>query len=98
LAYHRIYKYTSIGRPLERAFPTNRAVLLLMPLGAILGAATAWMDGLSAPAVVQQAFVFLLVVFAGWALARELDPDDHTAASAWPPPYLRPWSLTIPGS
>jgi hypothetical protein len=51
-----------------------------MPLGAILGAATAWMDGLSAPAVVQQAFVFLLVVFAGWALARELDPDDHTAA------------------
>jgi hypothetical protein len=51
-----------------------------MPLGAILGAATAWMDGLSGPAVAQQAFMFLLVVFGGWALARELDPDDHTAA------------------
>jgi hypothetical protein len=80
LAYHKIYKYTSIGRPLEPEYRSNKAVLILMPLGAALGAVTAWMDGQTALEVLQQAIFFLLVVFGSWALARELDPDDHTAA------------------
>ena len=80
MAYHRIYKYTSIGRPLEPAFPSNKAVLILMPLGAVLGAIAAWMDGQSGVQLLQQAISFLLIVFGAWALARELDPDDHTAA------------------
>jgi hypothetical protein len=80
LAYHKIYKYTSIGRPLEPEYRSNKAVLILMPLGAALGAVTAWMDGQTALEVLQQAVFFLLVVFGSWALARELDPDDHTAA------------------
>ena len=80
MAYHRIYKYTSIGRPLEPAFSSNKAVLILMPLGAVLGVITAWMDGQSGVQLLQQAISFLLIVFGAWALARELDPDDHTAA------------------
>jgi len=80
LTYHRIYKYTSIGRPLEPAFPSNKAVLILMPLGAVLGAIAAWTDGLSGAQLLQQAASFLFIVFGAWALARELDPDDHTAA------------------
>ena len=80
MAYHRIYKYTSIGRPLEPAYPSNKAVLILMPLGAVLGAIAAWMDGQSGVQLLQQAISFLLIVFGAWALARELDPDDHTAA------------------
>jgi hypothetical protein len=80
LAYHRIYKYTSIGRPLEPEYRSNKAVLILMPLGAALGAVTAWMDGQTGLEVLQQAIIFLLVVFGSWALARELDPDDHTTA------------------
>ena len=80
MAYHRIYKYTSIGRPLEPAYPSNKAVLILMPLGALLGAIAAWMDGQSGVQLLQQAISFLLIVFGAWALARELDPDDHTAA------------------
>jgi hypothetical protein len=80
LAYHRIYKYTSIGRPLKPEYRSNKAVLILMPLGAALGAITAWMDGQTALEVLQQAVFFLLVVYGSWALARELDPDDHTAA------------------
>jgi hypothetical protein len=80
LAYHRIYKYTSIGRPLEPGFPSNKAVLILMPLGAAVGAVTAWADGQAGMQLLQQAVFFLLVVFGSWALARELDPDDHTAA------------------
>jgi len=80
VAYHRIYKYTSIGRPLEPGFPTNKAVLLLMPVGAVIGAFSSWSGGAEALQILQQALVFLLVVFGSWALARELDPDDHLAA------------------
>ena len=80
MAYHRFYKHTSIGRPLDPAFATNKAVLMLMPLGALIGGAAAWMDGLGAGEMLLQALYFLLIVFGSWALARELDPDDHTAA------------------
>ncbi len=80
MAYHRIYKYTSIGRPLEPAFSSNKAVLILMPLAAVFGAIAAWTEGQSGMQLLQQAVSFLLIVFGAWALARELDPDDHTAA------------------
>ena len=80
MAYHRIYKYTSIGRPLEPAYPSNKVVLILLPLGALLGVITAWMDGQSGVQLLQQALSFLLIGFGAWALARELDPDDHAAA------------------
>ena len=80
MAYHRIYKYTSIGRPLEPAYPSNKAVLILLPLAALLGAIAAWMDGQSGVQLLQPALSFLLIVFGAWALARELDPDDHAAA------------------
>ena len=80
MAYHRIHKYTSIGRPLEPGFLTNKIVLMLMPAGAAIGAVSSWLDGGSAIEAVQQALVFVLVVFGSWALARELDPDDHLAA------------------
>lgn len=80
MAYHRIHKYTSIGRPLEPGFTSNKAVLMLMPLGAATGAVSSWMAGQTGFQLFEQALVFLLVVFASWALARELDPDDHLAA------------------
>lgn len=80
MAYHRIHKYTSIGRPLEPGFPSNKAVLLLMPAGAVIGAIASWMDGGTILEALRQALVFVLVVFGSWALARELDPDDHIAA------------------
>ena len=80
MAYHRIHKYTSIGRPLEPGYPTNKAVLFLLPLVALLGAVAAWMDGQSGVQLLQQALSFLLIAFGAWALARELDPDDHAAA------------------
>lgn len=80
MATYRIYQYTSIGRPLDPAYPTNKAVLLLMPLAAALGAVIGWQRGGDLLQVSQQALVFALILFAAWALARELDPDDNPVA------------------
>jgi len=80
MAHHRIYKYTSIGRPLELQYPTNKAVLILMPVAALLGAVTTWLAGGQLLQVLQSAFSFLLICFGSWALARELFPDDNPAA------------------
>ncbi len=80
MANHRIYKYSSIGRPLEPDYPSNKVVLILMPLAALLGAVTTWLDGGQAMLILQSAFAFLLISFGSWALARELFPDDHPAA------------------
>ncbi len=80
MANHRMYRYTSIGRPLDPRFPTNKAVLLLLPLAAVVGAVAGFFDGLAVLEAVQKALSFLLVTFGAWALARELDPDDQVAA------------------
>ena len=80
MADHRIYKDTSIGRPLEPEYPTNKAVLVLMPLAALLGAVSAWLGGGQAMQVLQAAVSFALICFGSWALAWELFPDDNPAA------------------
>lgn len=80
MANHRIYQYTSVGRPLDPALPTNRAVLILMPMSAVLGAVLTWMRSGDPWQALQQALVYALLVFAAWALAREFAPDDNPAA------------------
>ena len=80
MSYHRIYKYTSIGRPLESAHWTNKAVLVLMPLAALLGAVMAWLGDGQGMQILQSAIAYLLIAFGSWALARELFPDDNPAA------------------
>lgn len=80
MAYHKIYRYTSIGRPLKPGLPADRAVLLLMAVGALLGAVSAWKNGQSVSQLAQQALAFALIVYGSWALGRELNPDDPVAA------------------
>ena len=80
MASFRIYQYTSIGRPLDPAWPTNKAVLILMPIAAALGALLAWRAGEPVAQVLLQALEFAVILFLAWALARELDPDDQAAA------------------
>jgi len=80
LATHRIYQYTSIGRSLNPGYPTNKAVLILMPVAAVFGAFLAWSQGDTGMIILQRALRFALVLFGSWALARELNPDDSPAA------------------
>jgi hypothetical protein len=80
MAHHRLYQYTSIGRPLDPAYATNKAVLVLLPVAAVAGAIIAWLSGAGLLQAPQQAAVYALILFGSWALARELDPDDNPAA------------------
>jgi hypothetical protein len=73
-----LYRYSSIMRPIDPSVATNRAVLILTPLAAVLGALFHWKDG--AGVALEHAVAFALIAFGSWALARELRPDDDPAA------------------
>jgi len=79
-SHHRIYDYTSIGRPLDPGWPSNKAVLILMPLAALAGLVISLHKGGGFLPSVDIALVHAAVVFGTWALARELMPDDHVSA------------------
>ena len=80
LNQHRIYRLTSIGRPLDRSFATNRAVSRLMPLAGIAAGAASALRGGSGAQIAAAVLAGVIVVFGAWALARELAPDDNPAA------------------
>jgi hypothetical protein len=76
----RLYKYTAIGRPLDPSWPSNNAVLILLPLAALTGLGWSLIAGEGIWPALHRAVIFALAVFGCWALARELLPDDHVAA------------------
>lgn len=80
MANHRIYQYTSLGRPPELSDPAARIVLYLLPVAAILGAIMGLVRGEGFLAAMHEALVYALALYGTWALARELDPDDSPAA------------------
>jgi len=80
MANHKIYLYTSLARPLDLSQTAARSVLYLLPLAALLGGVVAWMRTHTLIEVLQQAAVFAFVLYAAWALAREMDPDDSPVA------------------
>lgn len=82
MSARNVYAITSIGRPLEPAYPTNRAVIWLLPVAALIaGAAFALRHGFEL-GMLWSALIGALAAFGGWALARELAPDHDRAAFA----------------
>ena len=74
-----IYRFTSMGRPIDPAYLSNRALLVVLPLLALLSAGLAAVhaiDGGPLSAAISGA----LTGFAAWALTRELAPDYDSAA------------------
>lgn len=78
---HRIHEITSLGRPIDPGYPTNRALLLLLPVAAVVAGALAVADDLGPALVAWQACGGALGAFGSWALARELAPDDEIAGA-----------------
>jgi hypothetical protein len=72
---------SALGRPLDPSWPTNRAVLALMPAGALVaGASATWAPGLVGTSRLWAAALGAGTVLGAWALGRELAPDDQRAA------------------
>ena len=99
MSEHRIYRVTSIGRPIEPKYPTNKAILVLMVAAALIAGGITLVQGLGGGASATAALEAFLMVFACWALGRELAPDDNSAAFVgsvlafialwwWPSPSL----------
>lgn len=76
-----IYRLSSIMRPVEPQYPTNRAVLILLPLIGLGLATTAYFVRDADPAgAISTGLGGLLAAFLAWALGREVDPDRSEAA------------------
>ncbi|MEX2472359.1 MAG: hypothetical protein WEA34_09285 [Gemmatimonadota bacterium] len=72
---------SSLGRPLDPSWPTNRAVLVLMPAGALIAAVSAtWVPGLAGTSRLWAVALGAGTMLGGWAVGRELAPDDQRAA------------------
>jgi len=76
-----IYRVSSISRPLEAKYPSNRAVLILLPV--ILLATAALRMSQAETSLMTAAFGGLEAMFGAfliWAIGRELDPDRNPGA------------------
>jgi hypothetical protein len=80
LTIHRIYSLTSIGRPVDLEYRTNRNMAILMAPAALFAAGVAIWQGTSWLQTLGFGLGGALAAFGGWALGRELDPDDGPAA------------------
>lgn len=74
-----MYRFTSIARPIDPAFLTNRALLIVLPLLALSSAGLASLQGIGSSPL-SAALSGALSAFAAWALTRELAPDYNSAA------------------
>ena len=92
-----LYRYTSIGRPLDPSYPTNRAVLRLLPAAAFVAAAIHALRHGIEPGLLWAAVGGALAAFGGWALARELVPDHQAPAFAAMALAFGAW-LTLAGT
>ena len=80
MSAHRIYRYTAVARPVDPRFPTNKAVLLVAPIVALLAALLTMLGFGGADTPGAAALGAVLAAFGAWAVTRELSPDDDPAA------------------
>ncbi len=81
-AYHEhpIFGISTLGRPVDPRFPTNKAIAVFAAIAFIGGAIWGWFEfGALGPAASWGAQLGL-AVFLSWALGRELDPDHNVSA------------------
>lgn len=74
-----MYRFTSIARPIDPAYLTNRALLIVLPLLMLLSAGIASIYDMGTSPMTA-ALGGALAAFAAWALTRELVPDYNSAA------------------
>lgn len=81
MARHPIHRFSVIARPLEPDYPTNRIVLILAPLAALIVAGLDFFWRGAAPMEAGLTFLLAaLTAFLSWALTREIAVDAEGAA------------------
>jgi hypothetical protein len=71
---------TSIARPVDLSYPTNRAIAIAALVVMISGAVFRWVAGVAVIQSIGWGLVAGMAVFLAWALGRELDPDHDLSA------------------
>ncbi|WP_420431982.1 hypothetical protein [Hyphobacterium sp.] len=74
---HPVHKFSSLARPVEPQYPTNLAVLILLPLIAISLFVWLVMNDSAMVEAGKTALLGMLAAFLAWALGREMDPDHN---------------------
>lgn len=77
---HPIHKISSLARPVEAKYPTNLAVLVLLPIVAIGLFGWTMFSGGSIGDAAMAGIYGLFTAFLTWALGREMDPDHNATA------------------
>jgi hypothetical protein len=76
----RLYRVTSIGRPIDRIHPTNRAISALTLGVALVDGLVRMLAGSTPPEAFVGALVVAAAFFLAWAIGREIDPDHDVSA------------------
>jgi hypothetical protein len=74
-----VFRFSGLARPIDPAYPTNKAVLLFAPVVFLLGALYAYFGGAALVEILLAGLNAALLLFFAWALTRELTPDDNAA-------------------
>ena len=74
-----VYRFTSIARPIDPSYLTNKILLYILPVVGLVNAALAMFTDLGV-APLPAAINGVLVALVAWALTRELAPDFVEAA------------------
>ena len=75
-----MHRITTIGRPIDLRYPTNRAIALLTLAVTAGGALARLLGGEPVGAGASWGLSAGLTLFLGWALGRELDPAHDLSA------------------
>lgn len=75
-----ISRFSSISRPIDPDYPTNRAILILTLFVIFASAGFQVLSGIPPVQALIPGIRAGIYVFLAWALARELDPDNELSA------------------
>lgn len=76
-----MYRITSLGRSIDPRYPSNVAIVIASAAaGFVMLLAGLLAEGRPLPDAALQGLLTALVVFGGWVLGRELDPDNGASA------------------
>ncbi len=75
-----IYKFTSLGRPLDLHNMTNVGIMLFTLLGGVIAGTLRLFNGDSLLNAVLAGLITGASVFIAWVISREIDPDNPLAA------------------